>query len=176
MLIELASLIIINTRAIDASIDNNNLGNNNSGYNYFVPGDSRLQIEQREREAAERAEQSRREADAREGVERASRGGSYTGTGGEVTVIGKDTQYFNCVKYAKAKAGISASIGNGGRRGINSQTPQVGSIGVERSRYHAVYVESVNGNEVIVSEANYLKNHITMRVLHRDDFLGFISS
>jgi hypothetical protein len=102
------------------------------------------------------------------------RGESYTGTGKEVEIVSKDTEYFNCVKYSKAKSGISASIGNGGRNGINSNIPQIGAIGVEKTRYHAVYIEAIDGDKIVISEANYYKGWITRRVLSRSDFIGYI--
>jgi len=172
MLIEIASLIIINTNQIkETNVDNLSL---NRPRISFVAGESKFQISERERIAKENYERIRQQTIAREKAERASRGESYSGTGGYVEIIGEDTQYFNCVKYAKAKSGISRSIGNGGRAGVNSQTPQVGAIGVEKARYHAVVIEKIEGDKITVTEANYYKRKLTRRVLNRSDFIGFV--
>jgi hypothetical protein len=171
MLIEIASLIIINTRAIDASIDNNNLGNNNSGYNYFVPGDSRLQIEQREREAAERAEQSRRETIARERAERASRGSSYTASGYDIKVVG--TSYAQCVIYYKQATGKSESLGYAGNIKPKTQEAKVGYGALEKGIGHISLVIAVYDNSIRVRESNYLRGFLTERTIDKTDIKGY---
>lgn len=147
---------------------------NHSNTHSFILGDSLVLREQRERDVAERALRDDRQAVERERVTRASRGSSYTGTGSNVEIVEKDTRFFNCVYFARYKSGISRSIGNGGRAGINTQTPQVGAIGVERKIYHAVYIEKIEGDQITILEANYYKGWITRRVLKRSDFMGFV--
>jgi hypothetical protein len=145
--------------------------NNNSIRHNFTLGDSSDQISQQEKIRAE--ELSRVQlASLHQRSQRVY--AESSGGFGQATIIAEDTQYFNCAKYAKAKSGISASIGNGGRQGINTNEPRVGEIGVERNRYHAVYIEKVEGDEITITEANFYRGFITMRVLHRSEFLGFI--
>ena len=130
----------------------------------FTLGDSRFQTEEKEIQS-----QQKLAANA------SQHGSSYSGTGTQVEIVAKDTQYFNCVSFAKAKSGITKSIGAGGRSGVNSQTPQVGAIGVEAGKIpHAAYIEKVEGEKIVVLESNYLKGWITRRILTRSDFLGFI--
>lgn len=81
----------------------------------------------------------------------------------------------NCVKWSLGHAGISiVGAGLGGRKAINSQTPAVGVVGVQKSIYHAVYIEKIDGDNLTILESNYEKNWITRRVLPRSEFLGFI--
>jgi hypothetical protein len=185
LILELLVSAIINTKGIHVNLNNYNLDNSDTGTYNFDIGDSNDTLERIQRETLERDRLTRerldrlgrgsgREVTPRDRNATESRGESYSGTGGEVTIIGKDTQYFNCVSYAKARSGIGGSIGNGGRKGINTQVPQVGAIGVEKSRYHATYIEQITGETVTISEANYYKGLITRRVLKRSDFIGFV--
>lgn len=143
--------------------------NNTINTRTFTLGDSNFQI-------AEKEAESRRD---RERYSQVNRNTSYTGKG-MAKKIEKDEIYKNCVEYAKAKTGISRTIGNGGRKGINTQEPVIGSIGVEAGRVpHAVVVMSVEGENITFLEANYLVDKdgthwITERTLKRADFLGFI--
>lgn len=144
------------------------LGDGNTN-RVFVPGDSldtRLRLEREER--ARLLEQKRRETIARESV----RGGSYTGTGRGVEVIGYSTE--NCVAYAKRVTGISKSIGNGGRRGVQGTVPIVGAIGVEKTISHAFVVREIKENGVIAEEANYIKGRIDRRFVYFKDIIGYI--
>lgn len=130
--------------------------------NNIVPGDSRNDIEMA----------NRRRIEDGKNRDLLARGESWTGTGKGVEVIGSSQE--NCVQYAKRITGISRSIGTGGRKGINSQEPSVGSIGVESVRKHAVVIEKINGGEITITEANYYKGKITRRILNKRDFIGFI--
>lgn len=100
------------------------------------------------------------------------RGESYTGTGTSPVIIGQSKE--SCVPFAKRITGINRSIGDGGRRGINSDVPTVGAIGVEKVRTHAVVIKEIIDDEIIIEEANFIRGAITRRVLKRSDFLGFI--
>lgn len=91
----------------------------------------------------------------------------------EATKLYRDSTN-NCVKWSAEQAGISGSLGNGGRKGINTQEPKVGDIGVQRGIIHAVYLTEINGDMITFSESNYVKNWITSRTLPRSEFLGFI--
>lgn len=92
---------------------------------------------------------------------------------GNAVIVSKDTQYFNCVSYVKAKTGIYRSLGNGARSAIQGKEPRVGSIGAMRGRAHAVYVTAVNGEMVTFTESNYMRGYITQRTAPVSMFLGF---
>jgi hypothetical protein len=101
--------------------------------------------------------------------------GESAGGYGEAKIL--YTDYTNdCVTWVKQQKGIpkSQSIGNGARGAINSYEPQIGAIGAERGRVHAVLVVAINGDNITIHESNFYKNVITERVLNRNDFVGFI--
>ena len=160
-------LAILVSLTLTSNVNNTNLNLSNlssdDGHISMVLGDS---VEQRE----EATDKARQDAE-RLATEQIS---SYTGRG-EAKKLYKDEIYWNCVEFAKAKTGITRTIGSGGRAGINSQEAKVGEIGVEQGRVpHAVVVVAINGDDIVINESNYIKNYITQRVLHRSDFLGFI--
>jgi len=129
----------------------------------FIPGDSlndRL-IREHERQLREQRE-----------AEQKRKGSSYTGTGKDVEVIGESWE--NCVEFAKRITGISRSIGNGGRSGVEGSEPRVGAIGVEARIRHAVVVEKIEGDQITITEANFYRGKITRRRLVKSDFVGFI--
>jgi len=128
----------------------------------FILGDSVQQLEEK-----------KKQSDRKLVAEKSKRGQSYTGTGGEVERVYWDTTN-NCVQFAKAQTGINRTIGAGGRSGINTSQPQLGAIGVEKQKPHAVYIEKIEGDQITIIESNYIKNWITRRVLSRSDFIGFI--
>ena len=131
----------------------------------IIPGDSLWQVEERNRLDAER--QSRELATKTS----YTRGESYTS--GKAEVIGKS--YEQCVIYAKRRSGITRSIGYAGNARVQGTTPQVGSIGIEKSKVgHAVFIEEVNGDYLTITESNFYRGFITKRVLHISQFRGFI--
>lgn len=134
----------------------------------IIPGDSVWQIEERNRLDAERQS---RELAAQTSY---TRGTSYQKTNGRVEVVSKDPGFYNCVAYSKAMSGINRVLGAGGRYAINSQEPQVGKIGSTKGTPHAVYIEKVEGDKIVVTESNYYRGLITRRVLTKSDFIGFI--
>jgi len=135
----------------------------------IVLGDSVSQ-----REEADRLNAERLRLEALHQRSRAEYGGSAGGYG-EAEKLYED-QTNDCVTWVKQQKGIpkSQSIGNGARGAINSYTPQVGAIGAERGRVHAVLVVAINGDEVTINESNFYSGWITKRVLHRSDFIGYI--
>lgn len=134
----------------------------------FTLGDSNYQIEERNRLDAERQS---RELYANRSY---TTGTSYQKTNGRVEVVSKDPGFYNCVAYSKAMSGINRVLGAGGRYAINSQEPQVGKIGSTKGTPHAVYIEKVEGDKIVVTESNYYRGLITRRVLTKSDFIGFI--
>jgi hypothetical protein len=90
----------------------------------------------------------------------------------EVEITGNTTE--SCVSYAKRITGISKSIGNGGRSGINSDTPVVGEIGSEVKFVHAFVIESVTPAGVWALESNFVKGYSDRRFISYSDILGYI--
>lgn len=64
-----------------------------------------------------------------------------------------------CTWYVAQQKGIHTSFGNAKEWPVNSQTPQVGAVMVtyESWRGHVAFVESVNGDQITVSEMNFGK-------------------
>lgn len=142
--------------------------------NIIIPGPSRIEIQVKEfNEAMEQKERDIRDVQARERASRVAPKASpaYKSYNG-AEVIGDSRE--DCVTYAKRVTGIQRTIGNGGRAGINSDSPTVGAIGVQSGVVHAVVVESIQGNQITVIEANWVKGHITRRTLDISEFKGFI--
>jgi len=176
MLLELVLATLITSKIQTANLEGKNdirntnlasyiLGSDTDGSRSFSLGDSLVQVQekeiQRNRDVLSRGSRSYTVSE------------SYTGKG-TAEIVGKDTQYFNCVAYAKAKTGIERPIGAGGRAGINSYEPQVGAIGAEKGVAHAVFIEKIEGDKITITEANWKRGWITRRVLSRSDFIGFI--
>lgn len=67
--------------------------------------------------------------------------------------------YCSCVTFAKALVGFSTPIGYARYWPRNSQIPQVGSVVItsEGPFGHVAVVESIEGNQLILTEANYAK-------------------
>lgn len=143
------------------------LGDRHNVY-VFQPGESNYDRDRRV--AQERDTRLRDEAKRRQKVYAESSGGY-----GEAERLYED-QTNDCVTWVKIQKGIpkGTSLGNGARRAINSHEPQVGAIGAERGRVHAVLIVAINGDDIVINESNFYKGWITQRVLHREDFIGFI--
>lgn len=134
----------------------------------ILAGESNQQIKDRE-------EAEKKEKEALKKIKKTSSGvlgSSYTG--GEATILYEDHTN-NCVLWAKQQTGINRVLGNGARAGIQGHEPKVGAIGSLSSGVpHAVVVVAVNGDEVVFHESNFYKNKITMRVLPKSQFIGFV--
>lgn len=142
--------------------------------NIIIPGESQIEIQVRElNEAMEQKEKDIRDVQARDRASRVApkESPAYKSYNG-AEVIGDSRE--DCVTYAKRITGIQRTIGNGGRAGINSDSPTVGAIGVQSGVVHAVVVESIQGNQITVTEANWVKGHITRRTIDISGFIGFI--
>jgi hypothetical protein len=133
--------------------------------NTFTFGDSLDTLSRRQQDEA-----NRRDLQAREGR---SGGSSPAYENSEAIRLYQDSTN-NCVRFALRQAGISRSVGAGGRYGINSQEPKVGAVGVEKEIIHAVYITKVEGDMITFSESNYQRGWITQRTLPRSAFIGFI--
>jgi hypothetical protein len=84
----------------------------------------------------------------------------------------------SCVSYAKWKTGINVgSIGYAKRHPINHSTPVVGAIGVMRynasASGHLFAVGAIEGNRMLISEANWSRCRVTSRWVAIDYGEGF---
>lgn len=91
-----------------------------------------------------------------------------------VTIIGNSL--LQCVLYAKKVTGINKSIGYAGNAPPDGYIPLVGSIGLLKNWGHAVAIESIDGDMITITEANWVKGKIDRRVLKTSDFRGYIYS
>jgi len=92
-----------------------------------------------------------------------------------VRYVPKETErnpkgYCSCLEYAKARRGITESLGYPNRIAPITQNPFVGAIGLttEGRLGHAFVVEEVKGDWIRVSEANYERCKLTQRWLPID--------
>ena len=91
---------------------------------------------------------------------------------GEWEVIGESRE--QCVIYAKRVTGIDRVIGYAGRTEVDGSEPKVSSIGIMKEWGHAVVVESINGDEITVTESNWAKGKIIRRKLSVNDMRGYV--
>ena len=151
------------------------ISNTHNGNYSFLVGDSNQTRSEKEQLRAEmaRIQGFNQTSDQRSGT-------SFTGHG-EAKKLYIDTQFRDCVRFAKAQTGISRSIGDGGRDGINTQEVKAGEIGVESGKIpHAFWVKEVKSTGVVVWEANWLVDKdgthwIDERFVPYSDILGYIT-
>jgi len=141
-----------------------NKTNNSSVVNPIIPGDSLDTLQRVE---------VRREVLSREMGRRLQPLESPGLSDGEAKKLYQDNTN-NCAQWAKRQAGITKSIGAGGRGGINTQNPREGIVGAERGIIHAVYITKVDGDQITFQESNFIRGWITERTLPRSSFIGFI--
>ena len=157
MLIEIASLIIINTNQIkETNVDNLSL---NRPRISFVAGESKFQISEKERIARENYERIRQQTIAREKAERTVRS-STSGTNPYV--------YGFCTWYVAKEKGITQIWGDAKYWPVNSSVPAVGAVIVtyESWRGHVGIIREVNGTQVKIEEMNYVGyNRVSTRVV-----------
>lgn len=81
----------------------------------------------------------------------------------------------NCVLWAENQTGIHHVLGNGARKAIQGSEPKVGAIAsLKGSIPHAGVVTAVNGDQITISESNYIKNWVDSRTLPLSMFIGFV--
>jgi hypothetical protein len=140
----------------------------NNDIHRFTVGESLSQGEEAARISAEASNKASQRSYANDGG-----GSSYTGQGSGLEIVGDSSE--QCVVYAKRRSGITRTIGYAGNARIQGSTPQVGAIGIEKSKIgHAVYVEAIDGDNIIITEANYKAGTITKRVLALSQIKGYI--
>lgn len=162
--------IVQNERPINYELGSANVILADLHHNIIIPGDSASDVaakidEQRKRDVAAR------ESQARAKVQKIKPSPSYESAEG-YQVIGSSKE--QCVVYAKRMSGISRPIGYAGSARADGANVQVGAIGLMKGWGHAVYIEAVNGNQVTVSESNWIKGKIIRRTLALSDFRGYI--
>lgn len=116
----------------------------------------------------QKAEREKRE---KELAELKERGESYVA--GDVKKLYHDNTN-NCVAWAKRQTGITRTLGNGARAGIQGTEPKVGAIGAMKAGVHAVVVVAINGDYLTVNESNHTKGWITQRVVNKNQMLGYV--
>jgi surface antigen len=165
LILEIASLLIINTSQIKETVDVNNY--NPSSYISFTAGDSQFQLEERERVAREEAEEAsriykvlQRRTIAREKAERAVRS-STSGTNPYI--------YGFCTWWVAEEKGITQIWGDAKYWPVNSSIPTAGAIIVTyENRYygHVGIIREINGTQVKIEEMNYVGwNRVSTRIV-----------
>jgi len=100
------------------------------------------------------------------------KGSSYTG--GEATKLYEDSTN-NCVAWSKKQTGISGTLGNGARAGIQGTEPRIGAIGAEKGGIpHAFVVVAIKDDTIIINESNFIKNWISQREIPKSRVLGYV--
>lgn len=83
----------------------------------------------------------------------------------------------NCVTYAGTRSDLPVGLSTLNQKlaKINSHTPSPGKIGVTREGPvgHLVVVEEVRGDNVIISEGNYIHGYISWREIPKQKVLGY---
>ena len=91
-----------------------------------------------------------------------------------VTIIGYSDE--QCVTFAKRMAGITRPLGYAGSIPSQGDEPQVGAIALESSIGHAMFVEEIYANGIVVSEANYWPGFVTRRFVPFSNVRGYLYS
>lgn len=85
---------------------------------------------------------------------------------------------YNCITYAKSKGYVPHGMGTLKEKlsKIKSYEPRVGKIGIttEGPSGHAVVIEKINEETVVISEGNWAKGFITWREIPRDRIVGYL--
>ncbi len=84
------------------------------------------------------------------------------------------TSYEQCVGYAKRVTGINKTLGYAGYTKPEGYEPQIGSIALEVSYGHAMAVENILQDGIVVTEANFIRGAITRRFVPYWDIRGYI--
>ena len=96
------------------------------------------------------------------------------------TVIKKEPSPLgtNCVAYARSKKELPQGMGTLSQKlsHIRSQEPARGKIGVtaEGPVGHLIYVEDVRGDEILISEGNFISGYITYRLVQKQKIKGYL--
>lgn len=97
---------------------------------------------------------------------------AFTKKDNGIEIIGSSLE--QCVIYTKRVTGIAKSIGYAGTARAEGQIPKVGAIALEASYGHAMVVENIRADGIIVTEANFIRGKITRRFVPFWDIRGYI--
>ena len=97
----------------------------------------------------------------------ATGGRSYS----SVNVIG--TSYEQCLPWARAQTGIQIH-GYAGDVAATQSAPRVGGIALDRFFGHASVVVAIDGDSIIVHEANFMRGKITERRVSQAAIRGYV--
>lgn len=146
-----------------------------------------LAEEQREREAAEKkaaeqrraAEQAKKQAQERaERIKHTAAEKSINVARSEqkqteyVKIIGKSRE--QCVIYVRRITGNTKVQGYAGDLRSEGQEPRVGAAALERNYGHVSVVIAIDGDYLILHDANWSTGHITERRVHKSTQRGYI--
>lgn len=126
----------------------------------IVLGESNLQREEREKQ-----EELARVAKVRRNVK------PYKHSS-DVTVIGNSNE--QCTDYARRVSGNPKAGGYASKKVPEGQEPRIGAIALEKNYGHVSVVVGVEGDYVVLHDANWVRGHITERRVHRDTQRGYI--
>ena len=136
------------------------------------PEDKKIEIVQGESEynRVQREEREKREKEElkKRTVRSSPAYSSYAG----VEVIG--TSYEECAIYAKRVAGINKTLGYAGNTRSEGDTPRVGAIALERSYGHAMVVQEIRPDGIVITESNFIRGKITRRTIPYWDVRGYV--
>lgn len=89
-----------------------------------------------------------------------------------VKIIGNSRE--QCVIYVRRITGNSKVQGYAGDLRSEGQTPKVGAAALERNYGHVSVVIAIDGDYLILHDANYSTGHITERRVHKSTQRGYI--
>lgn len=133
----------------------------------IVQGESEYNRVQREEQ--EKREKEEREKELKKRTVRSSPAySSYAGA----EVIG--TSYEECVIYAKRVTGINKTLGYAGNTRSEGQEPRVGAIALEQRYGHAMVVQEIRPDGIVITESNFIRGKITRRTIPYWDVRGYV--
>jgi surface antigen len=136
------------------------------------PEVKRIEIVQGESEynRAQREEREKREKEElkKRTVRSSPAYSNYAG----VEIIGES--YEQCVGYAKRVTGINKTLGYAGNTRSEGDTPRVGAIALERSYGHAMAVQEIRPDGIVITESNFIRGKITRRTIPYWDVRGYV--
>ena len=95
---------------------------------------------------------------------------SYTSS--SVEIIGESSE--QCVEYYKRRSGVTRSLGFASNIPSQGSEPKIGAGALETSTGHISYVVAINGDSLILEDANWIKHHITRRTVPISSIRGYI--
>jgi len=101
----------------------------------------------------------------------------YKTHSGKVLTKEKSSLGGNCVAYARSRADLPQNLWTlaDKKKHIKTNTPYKGAVGVtaESSSGHLVIVTSIKGDNLIITEGNWIHGYITTRLVPSSLILGY---